>query len=118
MRTQNNVASRERRKKIRKRAKGFVGGRRVLLKAAKETIHRAWVFAYRHRRTLKREMRGLWIQRINAAVRVHDAGLNYSRFIHGVQKAGIEIDRKALAELAVADPPAFGKVVQAAKAQL
>lgn len=116
MRVQNKVASRARKKKVLKHAKGYVGGRHALHKTAMETVERGWKFAYRDRKNKKRTMRGLWIQRINAAVRPHE--LSYSRFIFGVQKAGIEIDRKALAELAVSDPSAFAKVVEAAKAAL
>lgn len=115
-RTKTNVPRTKRRKKILKQAKGFVGGRHRLYVPAKETLERALQYAYRDRRTKKRQFRRLWITRINAAAREH--GLSYSKFIAGLKAAEIEIDRKLLAELAVNDPAGFGKLAEAAKSQL
>ena len=112
-RTKNAVASRARRKRVLRAAKGFRGGRHALYRTARETLDRALAFAYRDRRTKKRDFRKLWIARINAAVREHD--LTYSRFINGLKEAGIELDRKALADLAVRSPDAFAAVVDRAK---
>ncbi|HEY6364702.1 MAG TPA: 50S ribosomal protein L20, partial [Candidatus Binatia bacterium] len=108
--------SRQRRKKIMKMAKGYVGGRGRLYKSARETVERALVFAYRDRRVKKRTFRGLWITRIGAAAKLN--GLSYSQLIKGLKQAGVELDRKMLAELAVADLPAFGHLAQAAKSHL
>jgi len=116
MRVRKAVASRKRRKRILKQAKGFWGNRSTNLRRAKETLMRAWAFAYRDRRVKKRTFRRLWIIRINAAVRAH--GLSYSRFINGLKKAGVELDRKILADLAVRDANSFSKVVDTAKASL
>lgn len=115
-RVRNSVASRARRKKILKMAKGYVGGRSRTLKQAKETVERALCYAYRDRRTKKRDFRRLWIVRISAGCRAN--GLPYSRFIQGLNKAQIELDRKVLADMAVADPTGFGQVVERAKAAL
>jgi large subunit ribosomal protein L20 len=93
--------------------KGFVGGRGRLLRTAKETLVRAGVYAFRDRRNRKRDFRKLWIIRINAAVHLH--GLRYSEFIAGLKKANIELDRKILADMAVADPEGFEKVVELVK---
>jgi len=95
-------------------AKGNWGARRKLLRTVKETLLRSGMFAFRDRRVKKREFRKLWIQRINAAARSH--GLNYSRLMHGLKKANIELDRKVLSELAFQDPAAFAAVVEKAKA--
>lgn len=114
MRSINIVASRRRRKKMLKHAAGNFGSRHALIRTATETVERGWAFAYRHRRLFKRDMRSLWIQRINAAVR--PLGMNYSRFIQAANKAGIALDRKALAELAYNDPAGFAAVVKAARA--
>ena len=114
-RAKGGAKTRQRRKKILKRAKGYFGGRRKLYKSAHETVLRAGAFAYRHRKQKKRRARALWIVRINAAC--HLAGLSYSKFMAGLKRAGIMLDRKVLAELAVADPPAFAKLADAAKAQ-
>ena len=103
-------------RKIRKLAKGNVGGRRKLYRAARETIEKGLVYAYRDRRVKKREFRALWIQRINAAVREH--GLTYSRFIDGLAKAGVGVDRKVLSQLAIEQPAAFAAIVAQAKAAL
>ncbi|MFH0732851.1 MAG: 50S ribosomal protein L20 [Candidatus Omnitrophota bacterium] len=107
------VAARRRRKKVFKRAKGFVGGRRKLLRTAKETIRRAKVYAYRDRKVKKRMFRSLWIVRINAACRAH--GMKYSEFISGLKKANILLDRKSLAELAVNNKSVFNKLVSTVK---
>ncbi len=109
-------ASRARRKKILKAAKGYVGGRSRTLKQAKETVERAWCYAYRDRRTRKRDFRRLWIARISAGARLN--GMTYSRLIEGLKKAKVALDRKILADLAVADPVAFTSVVQQAKLAL
>ncbi|MBI4965200.1 MAG: 50S ribosomal protein L20 [Desulfomonile tiedjei] len=109
-------ASRARRKKILKAAKGFVGGRSRTLKQAKETLERALCYAYRDRRTRKRDFRRLWITRISAAARTN--GLPYNRLIEGLKKAQIALDRKILADLAVSDPVAFTSITQQARAAL
>ncbi len=112
-RAKNSVKSRERRKKVLKMAKGYRGGRGKLLRTAKETVDRALKFAYRDRKVRKRSFRALWIMRINAAARQHD--LSYSRFMSGLKKANIEMDRKVLAGLAISDPQAFAQLAQIAK---
>lgn len=99
-----------------RRARGYWGARHRLIRTVKETLLRAGNFAYRDRRVRKRVFRNLWIQRINAAARMH--GLSYSRFMHGLKKADVRMDRKALSELAFHDPEAFGAVVQEAKKAL
>lgn len=106
-------ATRRRHKRVFKRAKGFVGGRRKLFRTAKETVKRAMYFAYRDRKAKKRLMRGLWILRLNAACR--EKGISYSRFISGLKKAKIQLDRKTLAALAVRDESAFNELVELAK---
>lgn len=103
-------------RKIRKLAKGNVGGRRKLYRAARETIEKGLVYAYRDRRVKKREFRSLWILRINAAARL--VGLSYSQLMHGLKKSGIAMDRKMLADLAMRDPSGFNAVAEVAKAQL
>ena len=112
-RVRSTVASRARRKKILKMAKGYVGGRSRTLKQAKDTVEKALCYAYRDRRTRKRDFRRLWITRINAGCRLN--GIPYSRFVHGLKKANIALDRKILADLAVTDPAGFGGIVQQAK---
>jgi large subunit ribosomal protein L20 len=112
-RVKKAVKSRERRKKVLKMASGYRGGRGRLLRTAKETVDRALKFAYRDRRVRKRTFRSLWIMRINAAVREH--GLSYSRFMDGLKKADISLDRKSLAELAVNNADAFAKLAALAK---
>jgi len=107
------VAGRRRRKKILKLAKGYVGGRRKLYRTARETVARAKVYAYRDRKVRKRDFRGLWIIRINAACRAH--GVKYSEFINALKKANISLDRKSLAELAVHNKTAFSKLVSIVK---
>ena len=115
-RAKNSVATRRRRKKILKMAKGARGGRSKLFKNAKETIKRGLTYAYRDRKVRKREFRQLWIARINAAARAN--GLTYNDFIHGVKLSGIEIDRKVLADLAVNDEAAFTAIIDEARSQL
>ncbi len=107
--------SRHRRKKVLKAAKGYFGGRRKLYTVAKHAVEKGMQYAYRDRRNRKREFRRLWIIRINAAARLH--GLSYSRFMNGLKLAGVELDRSALAELAVNDPQAFADLATMAKAQ-
>lgn len=114
-RAKGGSKTRQRRKKVLKKAKGYVGGRHRLYKSANETVLRAGAFAYRDRKAKKRLSRSLWIVRINAACRM--AGTTYSRFMAGLKKAGILLDRKVLAELAVSDPAAFAKLAETAKAQ-
>jgi large subunit ribosomal protein L20 len=113
MRTTKGAARTRSKKRLFKKVKGFVGGRRKLIRTAKETLVRSGVYAFRDRRNRKREFRKLWIIRINAAVRMH--GLRYSEFIAGLKKAEIELDRKILSDMAVADPPAFELVVELVK---
>ena len=113
MRTTIGPARNKAKKRLFKRVKGYVGGRSKLLRTAKETVVRADAYAYRDRRTKKREFRKLWIIRINAAVR--QRGLRYSEFIHGLNRAEIVLDRKSLAEMAVNDPSAFDQVVEQVK---
>ena len=109
-RVKNSVATRRRRKKILERAKGAIGGRSKLFKNAKETVRRGERYAYRDRKVKKRLYRGLWIARISAAVRKN--GLTYSKFMQGMKKAGIEIDRKVLADIAMNDSAAFTAIIQ------
>jgi large subunit ribosomal protein L20 len=111
-RVKNGVAHHARKKKIMKAAKGGFQARSKLYKAAKENVERGMAYAYRDRKRKKSDFRTLWITRINAAARMH--GLSYSRFMQGLKAAGIELDRKALADLAVKDMDAFGKVAEAA----
>lgn len=112
-RTQGGYKTRRRRKRVLNQAKGFFGGRRKLYATAKETVDRSLAYAYEGRKVRKREFRALWITRINAAVR--PLGLTYSRFISGLSKAGIELDRRVLADLAIHDPNAFASVASVAK---
>ncbi len=114
-RVKNSVASRKRRKKILRQASGFRGGRSKLIRTAKEAVDKAGNHAFRDRRARKRDFRRLWIARINAAARTHE--LSYSRFIDGLKKAGVEVNRKMLADLAVRDPGAFAKLAQIASQQ-
>src|SRR5690349_15327680 len=113
-RVKNGVAHHARKKKIMEAAKGARGGRSKLYKAAKENVERGMVYAYRDRRKKKSEFRALWITRINAAARLH--GLSYSRLMSGLRKAGVDINRKVLADLAVTDADAFGRIAELAKA--
>ena len=116
MRTIKGHARRKAKRRLFKKVEGYVGGRRKLLRTAKETLLRAGVFAFRDRRVRKREFRSLWIIRINAACR--ERGLRYSEFINGLNLAKIELDRKSLAEMAVHDPTGFDAVFALAKAAL
>ena len=109
-RSQNNVASHRRRKKLLQKAKGYWGGRSKVYTVAKHHVEKAPTHAYRHRKTKKREFRGLWIARINAAARVH--GTTYSKLIAGLDAKSIAINRKVLADLAVNHPQAFAEVVK------
>ena len=109
MRSKNGAVRNWRKKRIYRRAKGFVGGRRRLLKSAKETLLRAGMFAFRDRRAKKREFRKLFIIRLSAAAEMR--GLRYSRLIHGLKLARVGLDRKSLSELAIHDPEAFDAIV-------
>jgi large subunit ribosomal protein L20 len=109
------VTKHRRHKKILEQTSGFRGSRSKLIRPARLALERALKYAYRDRRQRKRQFSRLWIIRINAAAREH--GLSYSRLIHGLKSAGVEVDRKILAELAVGDPKAFGELVQVAKSQ-
>lgn len=113
MRAKYNVARKRRVKKIRKLARGFVGGRRMYRQAL-DTIEKGIEFARTHRRRRARDMRRLWITRLNAACRAR--GIGYSRFINGLKRAGLLLDRKALSQLAIDDPGAFDLVVEKVKA--
>lgn len=115
-RVTNAVASHRRKKRIVKRAKGFWGDRKNHLALTKEAVMRALSFNYIHRKQKKREFRRLWIARINAAAKIH--GISYSKFIHGLQKAGCLIDRKMLANMAISDPQGFSAVIGTAKGAL
>ena len=110
------VPSRLRRKRVFKQAKGFYGRRKNTIRIARQAVEKAGQYAYRDRRTKKRNFRSLWIQRINAAVREH--GLTYGRFIDGLNKAGIIIDRKVLSDLAITDPGGFAALAAKAAAAL
>lgn len=112
----SGTISRKRRKKILKHAKGYWGSRSRVYRRAKETLERAWKYAYRDRRQRKRQFRQLWITRINAAIRPY--GISYNKFIHGLALADIEVDRKVLADMAIKDPQAFEKLTLIAKEKL
>ncbi len=113
MRARYTVASRKRRKKVLQRAKGFHGARSLRIKTAREAVMHALKYAYNDRRKKKRDYRVLWITRINAFVRSHD--MTYSRFIEGLTKANIAVNRKMLSNLAIEDPSAFEKFIEIAK---
>src|SRR3954464_10968340 len=115
-RVKRGTTTHARHKKVLEQSKGFVGRSSTNYRIARERLEKSLQYAYRDRRVKKREFRGLWIQRINAAVREH--GLTYSRFIDGLKKSGIEVDRKALSELAIHEPASFAAVVEKAKAAL
>ena len=115
-RVNRGVTARARHKKVLKSAKGYYGRRKNIYRAAVQAVEKAGQYAYRDRRRKKRNFRSLWIQRINAAAR--ELGLTYGRFINGLGKAGIEVDRKILADLAVREPQAFATLVEKAKAAL
>jgi large subunit ribosomal protein L20 len=112
-RATNNVAAHRRHKKVLKKARGNYGGRSRLYRTAIETVHKGLAYAYRDRRVKKREFRKLWIIRISAGAK--QFGLNYSTFISGLKKAGVGLDRKALADIAARDSVAFGQLVEMAK---
>lgn len=116
MRVKRGFKANRRRKKILKLAKGYRGGRSKLFRTALNAVDKALMYAYRDRRTRKRDFRRLWIARINAAARMNN--LSYSKFIRGLKLANIEIDRKVLAELAVSDPPGFTKIAEFASQQI
>lgn len=115
-RVKRGVTARARHKKVLEQAKGFRGRRGNVYRIAKEAVMKAGQYAYRDRRQRKRQFRSLWIARINAAAR--ECGLSYSRFMNGLKKAAIDIDRKVLADLAVFDKPAFANIAEQAKASL
>lgn len=113
MRSVNHVAAKARKKKVLKQAKGYFGRRKNVWTVAKNAVEKGMQYAYRDRKAKKREFRALWIQRINAAVREHD--MSYSQFINALKQANIEINRKALADLAMNHPGAFAEVVKQVK---
>lgn len=115
-RTTSAVPRNRRKKKILRAAKGYFGGRKNLFRTAKDAVEKGWEHAYVDRKKKKRNFRRLWIARINAAAREHD--LSYSRFINGLKKAGIELDRKAIADIAVRNPEAFSALADRAKKSL
>ncbi|MGD2270196.1 MAG: 50S ribosomal protein L20 [Desulfobacterales bacterium] len=116
MRIKRGYKARRRRKKVLKLAKGYRGGRSKLYRTAADAVDKALMYAYRDRKVRKRDFRQLWIARINAAARLHD--LSYSRFMHGLKLANVELDRKVLAELAISDPSGFAKIADLASQQL
>ncbi len=115
-RAKRGFKARRRRNRILKAASGFRGGRRTMFRRAAEAVHHAWMHAYTGRKQKKRLMRRLWVVRVNAAARLH--GMSYSRLIEGCRKAGIELDRKVLSDLAIVDPSGFAKVLETARAAL
>ena len=117
-RVKGGTVTHARHKKVLKAAKGYYGRRSTTFKVATQAVDKANQYATRDRKARKRNFRALWIQRINAAVRAHDEALTYSKFINGLTKAGIEVDRKVLADLAVHEPEAFGAIVDQAKGAL
>ncbi|MEZ4567545.1 MAG: 50S ribosomal protein L20 [Desulfobacterales bacterium] len=114
MRIKRGFKARRRRKKVLKLAKGFVAGRSKLYRTAADSVDKALMYAYRDRKARKRDFRKLWIIRINAGARMND--MSYSNFIHGLKQAGIEVDRKILADLAISDPGAFSQLAAKAAA--
>lgn len=112
MRVKTGVVRRRRHKKVLKLARGFYSGRRKHFRKAKEQLERSLCYAFRDRKQKKRDFRSLWIVRINAACRIND--ISYSKFIHGLKRANIELDRKILADMAISDPQAFAAIVQQA----
>ncbi len=115
-RVKRGVQTHKRHKKVLEQAKGYYGARSKVYRVAKQAVIKAGQYAYRDRRQRKRQFRSLWIQRINAAARMNE--LSYSKFIHGMDLAGIEVDRKMLADIAVHDMPAFNQLADKAKAAL
>ena len=116
MRVKRGFKARRRRKKLLKLAKGFRGGRSKLFRTATDAVDKALMYAYRDRKARKRDFRRLWITRINAAARMNN--LSYNKFMHGLKLAGVEIDRKVLAELAISDPSGFAQIADIAIEQL
>lgn len=114
-RVKRGVTSKRRHNRILRQAKGYYGGRKNLIKTAREAVEKGWKYAYRDRKVRKRTFRALWIARINAAAR--ENGLSYSRFMDGLKKAEVEIDRKVLAQLALSDPKAFADLAELAKSK-
>jgi large subunit ribosomal protein L20 len=117
-RTKGGTVTHRRHKKVLDAAKGYYGSRSRNFRTATQAVDKANQYATRDRKNRKRQFRALWIQRINAAVRAHDEALTYSRFINGLALAGIEVDRKVLADLAIHEPEAFGAIVDQAKAAM
>ena len=117
-RVKSGVVTHARHRKVVKAAKGYYGARSRNFRTAKQAVDRAMQYATRDRKVRKRVFRALWIQRLNAAVRQIDGNLNYSKFIHGLDKAGINLDRKVLADIAVHDPKAFEQIVSRAQGAL
>ncbi len=116
MRVKRGFKARRRRKKILKLARGYRGGRSKLYRTAADAVDKALMYAYRDRRVRKRDFRRLWIARINAAARLHN--LSYSKFMHGLKLADVNLDRKVLADLAISDPSGFAKIAELASQQL
>ena len=116
MRIKRGFKARRRRKKVLKLAKGFRGGRGKLYRTAADAVDKALMYAYRDRRVRKRDFRRLWIARLNAAARLNN--ISYSKFMHGLKLANVELDRKVLAELAISDPAGFSQIVKVASQQL
>jgi large subunit ribosomal protein L20 len=115
-RATSGVARHQKKKRYLRAARGYFGGRSKLWRIAKNAVERGWVYSYSDRKQKKREFRRLWITRINAAVRENDGDMNYSRFMNGLRRAGIEVNRKVLADMAVRDAAGFGELVSQAKA--
>lgn len=115
-RVKGGTVTRKRRKRVLKLAKGYYGGKHALFKTAKQQVIKSGQYAYRDRKQTKRQFRKLWISRINAAARLND--MSYSKLMHGLKLAGIEVNRKMLADLAINDEQAFGQIVDQAKAAL
>ncbi len=115
MRVKRGFKARRRRKKVLKLAKGFRGGRSKLYRTAAGAVDKALMYAYRDRRARKRDFRRLWVARINAAARINN--ISYSKFMHGLKLANVELDRKVLAELAISDPAGFSQIVKVAAQQ-
>ena len=115
-RVKRGVTAHAKHKKVLKAAKGYYGRRKNTIRVAKQAVEKAMQYAYRDRKNKKRSFRALWIQRLNAAVREH--GLTYSRFVDGLAKAGVEVDRKVLSDIAIHEPAAFADIVGKAKAAL
>ncbi len=116
MRVKRGYKARRRRKKVLKLAKGYRGGRSKLFRTAADSVDKALMYAYRDRKVRKRDFRKLWIARINAAARLNN--LSYSKFMHGLRTAGIDLDRKVLAELAISDPSGFSRIAELASQQI